>query len=143
MKELSTDAEWVAATRKQRENRSSGDMASLANKIGAKNPTHIHPGMLPDATPKGETDQYHWRQESDEVEITFKKDGLQKSDAKQVNVVFQRQKLKVVVKGETLLDAALFAATQADECTWTLSDGVLQVTLTKAEDVSWDRLLKE
>jgi len=143
LKELSTDAEWVAATRKQRENRSSGDMKSLADKMGMQNPAHVNPGTLADATPKGETDQYHWRQENDEVEITFKKEGLQKSDAKQVNVVFQRQKLKVVVKGETLLDATLFAATQADECTWTLSDGVIQVTLTKAEDISWDTLLKE
>lgn len=142
MKDCNADAAWMAMSRKQRANRSSGDMASLANKVGAKNPAHITPGMLADSAPTGETEQYKWRQTSDEVEVTFKKEGLQKGDVKLVKIAFGRQKLKVEVKGEVLLDSALAAPTHADESTWTLSDGVLQVTLAKAGEDTWPTLLK-
>jgi len=142
LSDCSTDALWVARTRKQRENRSSGDLASLAGQVGAKNPAHITPGMLADAEPKGETEQYRWQQTEEEVEVTFKKEGLQKGDKKLVKVAFARQRLKVEVKGEVLLDAALFAPTHPDESTWTLSDGVLQVNVAKAEGSSWATLVK-
>lgn len=143
MKDLNADAEWVQQTKNQRSNRSSGDLASLANTVGAKNPAHINPSTMQDyQVPKGETDQYSWKQGDDEVEVTFKKEGLQKGDKKEVKVTFGRQKLKVVVKGETLFDGELFAATNADEATWTLSDGILQVTMCKAENSTWSELLK-
>lgn len=142
LKDCRSEAPWVLATKKQRENRSSGDLASLAGKIGAKNPAHITPGMLEEAAPNGETDHYRWRQTEDEVEITFKKDELQKSEKKLVKVNFARQRLTVVVKGEALIDAELFGPTRPDECTWTLSDGVLQVNLAKANDDSWVKLVK-
>lgn len=143
LKDCSTDAAWVAQTRKQRENRSSGDMASLANQIGAKNPAHITPSMLDDAAPKGETEQYSWRQTAEDVEITFKKAGLVKGDKQFVKVTFARQKLKVQFKHEALFDSALCEPTNADESTWTLSDGVLQVTLAKADTASWHTLVKD
>lgn len=143
MKDCSTDAEWVAGCRKQRQNRSSSDMTSLAGQIGAKNPAHINPSTLQDAAPKGETEKYTWRQTDEEVEVTFKVQGLQKGDKKLVKVAFSRQKLKVEVKGEVLIDAALFSQTVADENTWTLSDGVLQVTLAKTDGDNWMDLLKE
>merc|ERR1712048_194601 len=133
LKDCSTDAMWVNVTKKQRENRSSGDLASFAGQIGAKNPAHITPSMLEDTVPKGETEQYRWRQTDDEVEITFKKEGLQKGDKKLVKVAFARQRLKVDCKGEVLFDAALGGLTQPDESTWTLSDGVLEVILSKVE----------
>jgi len=141
LEDCSTDALWVSQVKQQRANRSSSDMTSLAGKIGAKNPAHLMMGD--DAAPKGETEEYKWRQEDDEVEVTFKKEGLQKSDVKLVKVTFQRQRLKVDVKGEVLVDANLFGITTPDECTWTVSDGVLQVTLVKASSDRWDKLLKE
>jgi len=143
LKDCSTDASWVADVKKQRANRSSSDMTSMASKMGVNNPAHINPAMLQDAEAKGETEQYRWRQVDDEVEITFKKDGISKSDKSAVKVSFARQKLKVEVKGEVLLDGSLYSTTHADESTWTLSDGVLQVNLSKATDGSWPSLLKE
>lgn len=141
LKDCSTDAAWVLTTKKQRENRSVGDLSSLAGKIGAKNPAHITPDMLQEAAPTGETDQYKWCQKEDEVEVTFKKEGLLKGDKKLVKVVFKRQQLKVEAKGEVLIDSALFGPTNPDESTWTLSDGVLQVTLSKANEESWSTLV--
>jgi len=142
LKDVSADADWVASTKKQRENRSSSDMSSLANSIGMRsNAAHVNGNALEDAA-QGETAQYSWRQADDEVEVTFKKEGLQKGDKKAVKVSFHKQKLKVEAKGEVLIDDDLFAATTPDEATWTLSDGVLQVTLTKAEPTNWPRLLK-
>jgi len=143
MKDCNTDAPWVAATKKQRSNRSSSDMTNLASKIGANNPAHINPGMLADSAPKGETAEYSWKQNDEEVEVTFKKEGLQKGDKKLVKVSFSSKRLKVEVKGEVIIDSALEGATTPDENTWTLSDGVLQVTLSKAnEGESWNSLLK-
>merc|ERR1712039_1144734 len=104
---------------------------------------HITPSMLEEAAPKGETDEYTWRQTGDEVEITFKTEGLQKGDKKQVKVTFARQKLKVEAKGKVYIDAALCMPTQPDESTWTLSDSVLQVTLSKVENENWPKLLKD
>jgi len=135
------EAEWVNLCKKQRQNRSSGDLASLAGKVGARNPAHITPGMLEDSAPKGETDAYVWRQTDEEVEITFKRDDFL-GHKKLVKVVFSRSHLKATFKEETLIDADLNGTTHADECTWTLSDGVLQVTLAKAENLSWPKLLK-
>lgn len=141
--DCSTDAAWVSSTKAQRANRSVGDMQNLAGKLGANNPAHITPSMLEASAPTGETEQYKWTQASDEVEITFKREGIQKEDKKFVKVNFARQKLKVELKGELLIDASLFGATQPDESTWTLSDGVLQVTLSKAEETTWPKLTKD
>uniref|UniRef100_A0A7S1KZM6 CS domain-containing protein n=1 Tax=Alexandrium catenella TaxID=2925 RepID=A0A7S1KZM6_ALECA len=143
LKDCASDADWMALCRKQRENRSSGDLSSLAGQIGAKNPAHINSSMLQDAAPTGETEQYTWRQTDEEVEVTFKKEGLQKGDKKLVKVAFARQRLKVEVKGEILIDTALFSQTNTDENTWTLSDGVLQVSLAKTDSDNWMALAKE
>jgi len=141
LKDCSTDAEWVARTRKQREKRKVGDMEALASQIGAKNPARVIPDMMADA-PKGETDKYLWRQEGEDIEITFKKEGLGKADAKNVKVAFGRQHLKVEAKGEVLIDSPLCGITVPDEGTWTLSDGVLEVHLAKQSEEVWDTLVK-
>lgn len=140
--DCNSDAAWIETTKKQRSNRSSSDMSSMASKMGVNNPAHINPGMLGDTEAKGETEQYKWNQAEDEVEITFKKDGISKADKGAVKVAFSRQKLKVEFKGEVLLEGGLYGTTQVDECTWTLSDGVLQVNLSKAGEGSWPTLLK-
>lgn len=142
LKDCSSEAAWVLTTKKQRENRSVGDLSSLAGKIGVNSPAHITPGMLQDVAPTGENDKYKWRQAEDEVEVTFKTEGLTSADKKLVKVVFARQHLKVEAKGDVLIDSDLYGPTHADESTWTLSDGVLQVTLSKAGEESWPSLLK-
>ncbi|CAK0826709.1 unnamed protein product [Prorocentrum cordatum] len=63
--DCSTDADWVQLCRKQRANRSSGDMASLASKVGANNPAQITPAMMDQSAPSGDTDKYTWRQTED------------------------------------------------------------------------------
>jgi len=142
LKDCSGDAHWVQLCKRQRQNRSSGDMASLASKVGANNPAHITPAMMDQSAPSGDTDKYAWRQTEEEVEVTFKKEGLQKGDKKVVKVVFARERLKVEAKGDVLIDSKLHAPTNVDECTWTLSDGELQVTLAKAEPTSWTELTR-
>lgn len=142
LKDCSTDAEWIHTTKLQRANRKSGDLQSMANSIGVNNPARIDPSMLADAAPKGETADYSWKQSEDEVEVTFKKEGLQKGDKKYVKVAFGRKRLRVEVKEEVIIDSTLAGNTTADECTWTLSDGVLQVTLAKADEGSWPELLE-
>merc|ERR1719229_1408882 len=139
--DLSTDAAWVKETQKQRSNKSSSDISSLANTMGMKNAHHVNSAMLQDESAKGETDQYAWRQAGEEVEVTFKTGGLQKGDKKLVKANFSRQRLKVEIKGEVFVDAQLYAPTQPDEATWTLSDGILQVTLVKADAENWPTFL--
>lgn len=144
LKDCSTDAAWVAVTKKQRSKRSSpGDMASFASKVGAKNPVSVNTAAMDVDAPYGECEKYSWRQTSDDVEITFKTTTLQKSDGKLVQVNFSKQKLKVSVKAEVLLDATLWGQTVPDDCTWTLSDGVVQVTLAKASATNWSALEQE
>lgn len=142
LSDCSTDAEWAGMTRKQRSNRSSGDLKSFADKIGVNNPANINPSTMQDSTPTGETETYKWRQTEEEVEVTFKQEGLVKGDKKAVKVVFARQRLKVEVKGQVLIDGTLAEFTQPDESSWTLSDGVLQVNLAKVGEASWASLLK-
>lgn len=144
LKECNTDAEWIAVVKKQRSKRSSSDMTSMASKFGMNNAAHINPSTMgEDQAPKGETDQFHWKQVEDEVELTFKASGLMKGDKKLVKVKFQKQHLFVEVKGEVLLDADLHGPTHPDESTWTLSDGVLQVMVAKANDEKWPQVTKD
>jgi len=142
LKDCSTDADWIQQTKLQRANRKSGDLQNLANSIGANNPAQINPSMMAES-PKGETADYSWKQSEDEVEVTFKQEGLQKGDKKYVKVAFGRKRLKVSVKDQVIIDSPLAGNTTEDECTWTLSDGILQVTLVKEDGDTWSELLAE
>jgi len=141
MKDCSTDATWVKKCKEQRSKRSSGDMKALADKMGVNNAAKIMPDQTAESAPTGETEQYAWKQVSDEVEITFKKEGLMKGEKKLVKVDFKKNHLRVEAKGEVLIDADLYGPTHPDESTWTLSDGVLQVMLAKAGEESWNTLV--
>jgi hypothetical protein len=141
--ECSSEAPWVAKAKKQRSNRSSGDMKAMADKLGVNNPTQVNASQLQDPAPTGDTEKYSWKQVDDEVEVTFKKEGLLKGDKKLVKVAFSKKHLLVTAKGEVLIDADLFGPTHPDESTWTLSDGVLQVMLGKGSDESWTQLTKD
>lgn len=167
--DCSSDAPWVALTQKQRSGKKASDVHSLGSSLGklggggagvggGGGPQVVAPGMFGaggggDEDGPVETESYSWRQTGDEVEITFKSppegepEGngrvvLRKEDKKLVKVSFSRGAIKVVAKGETLLDAPLCQPCQPDECTWTLSDGVLQLTVAKASDGQWKSLLK-
>eukprot|EP00746_Dinoflagellata_sp_MGD_P144531 gnl/MRDRNA2_/MRDRNA2_77247_c0_seq1.p1 gnl/MRDRNA2_/MRDRNA2_77247_c0~~gnl/MRDRNA2_/MRDRNA2_77247_c0_seq1.p1 ORF type:complete len:365 (+),score=74.13 gnl/MRDRNA2_/MRDRNA2_77247_c0_seq1:74-1168(+) len=94
--------------------------------------------------PSGETDTYTWTQTNGDVEITFNKTGLLRSEKKLVNVKFHRTMIKVDVKSDILLHAALSHAIDVDSSTWTISDGMLQVSLAKAKEREmWIFLLRE
>lgn len=140
--DCNSDAPWVAQVKNLRANRSVGDVQALGAKMGVQNAAQINPSTIADATPSGDAEHYTWRQTEDEVEVTFKKEGLTKDDKKAVKVVFGRQKLKVEVKGDVLLDTALNMPTTCDESTWTLMDGILQVNLAKADSETWPDLIK-
>ncbi|CAE7247263.1 Tnni3k [Symbiodinium pilosum] len=143
LKDCSTDADWIQQTKLQRANRKSGDLKSLADSVGVDNPAQINLQTMMGEAPQGETADYSWKQSEDEVEVTFKKDGLQKGDKKYVKVCFGRKRLKVSVKDQVIIDSSLAGNTTTDECTWTLSDGILQVTLAKADADTWPQLLGE
>jgi len=140
--DMHMDAEWITMTKKQRSKASAGSLQQMAHQFGANNPANINPSNMVQDDPKGETNQYTWRQQGDEVEVTFKKEGLKKGDKHLVKAIFTRTKVKVVVGGEVLLAGEMFGTMDADACVWTLSDGVLQVTLTKEDEASWPTLLK-
>lgn len=141
--DCSSDASWVTAVRRQRANRSSGDMKSLADKIGMNNPAQISGSAQQGEAASGDHENYRWKQVGDEVEITLKSEGLAAGDKTQVKVNFTRKHLKVEVRGEILIDHDLYAATHPDEALWTLTDGELQVMLSKVDEDEWPSLLAE
>jgi hypothetical protein len=52
--------------------------------------------------------------------------------SKMLDVVFQRQSIKVAMKGgSTIFSGTLSAAVQPDECFWTLEKGSVEITLHK------------
>lgn len=79
----------------------------------------------------GEGEGYVWSQTKDDVEISVPlPDGVR---GKQCKVTFGPRRLHVAVPG---LDAPmafdpLYAKVRADDCTWTVSDGMLVVTMEK------------
>jgi hypothetical protein len=83
-----------------------------------------------------------WEQSISDVTVTVPlPPGVQK---RSLSVGFRRQGLSVSLTGGVIIaDAALGGRIQTDECTWTLSDGAVCVTLEKAENKVWDYLLNE
>lgn len=82
-------------------------------------------------------------QDMEDLEIIFKRGFLKKGERRECSIKFGKQKVKIVVKGETLIDTELFAPIRPEDCTWTLSDGELTVTLAKVEPKEWTSLQKE
>merc|ERR1719498_1516840 len=115
-------------------------MASMANQFGMRNPASIMGGGAEEAA-SGDTETYAWKQVGDDIEITFKRTDLSKADKASVKVNFARQHLKAVVKGDVLIDAELAGQIVPDDSTWTLSDGVLQLTMEKANSGPWPKLV--
>lgn len=131
--DCSPDAHWVRHTKEQQEKKRQRNAEREKEKLQVK----------PEAI-SGETNSYTWKQTDDEIEITFKREGLQKSDAKLVKVEFSPTRIKVDVKGEILMDGSLRHTIDSSGSAWTISDGILQVTLTKAKvDETWMELFNK
>jgi len=88
----------------------------------------------------GETDEYTWSQNDDEVEMRFSiDDGVKAKDCK---VDFKMKSLRVTVLGNVLLDAVLGGDVDPEDSTFTIEDGnkggrELCVTLGKKETYTW------
>ena len=79
----------------------------------------------------------------DELELCFRNPALAGIGACAVKVNFARERLRVWFQGNIVLVAPLRAPVQADECTWTLGDGILQLTLLKAKAGTWCHLTRD
>lgn len=71
-------------------------------------------------------------QDEDDVEVTFKYGFLKKEDSRDVKIEFGKQRLKITLRGDKIIDTDLFGEVMPKDCMWTLSDGVLVVTLSKS-----------
>eukprot|EP00929_Paragymnodinium_shiwhaense_P049640 TRINITY_DN25023_c0_g1_i1.p1 TRINITY_DN25023_c0_g1~~TRINITY_DN25023_c0_g1_i1.p1 ORF type:complete len:375 (+),score=93.65 TRINITY_DN25023_c0_g1_i1:38-1126(+) len=89
----------------------------------------------------GSLEEYNWKQDGDEVEVAVKvPDNAAKSEVK---VVFQAKSLKVVHKGETVVEGALSGTCVPDGSTWTLSKGRIVISLEKASPQAWPAVFVE
>jgi hypothetical protein len=80
-----------------------------------------------------------WTQKDDEVELKFS--VAKGTKAKYCKMVFERQRIKVTVAGQVLLQGGTFDPVLADESTYTLEDEgegrAMVVTLVKTEKRTW------
>uniref|UniRef100_A0A7S3AR43 CS domain-containing protein n=1 Tax=Haptolina ericina TaxID=156174 RepID=A0A7S3AR43_9EUKA len=92
-----------------------------------------------------EDGKYKWEQTSKygESEVIVRFPLAAPATKRDVKVVFKAKELKVVVKGEELLNGKTFASTHPDDSTWCLVENgsELQVLLALAEDSKWNTLL--
>ncbi|KAF8055664.1 BOB1 [Scenedesmus sp. PABB004] len=80
--------------------------------------------------------RYSWTQTLGEVAVCVPVGREVK--AKQLHVDMRRQALRVGVRGQPpILDGALAEGIKPDDCMWNLADGVVELTLTKAEGMHW------
>lgn len=80
---------------------------------------------------------YSWTQQEDAVEITIP--VAKGTKAKAVKVGFGTAKLTVVVAGEEIIAGKLAGPVDVDECTWTVADNVLEITLAKVDNDKYQR----
>lgn len=138
MKDCSSDAQWMEQCRQQRKKANSAqslkDLQDTMN-LDPNNMLKIEPNKKP---PGGETEEYHWSDKGEEVEVKIKREAVKKTDVK---VTFKEQQLKVQVASEVLLDVKLFARIECSDSTWTIMDGGLEITLIKATEVVWTSIV--
>ncbi|KAF7458112.1 nuclear movement family protein [Cryptosporidium felis] len=84
----------------------------------------------------GKTDKYLWTQTLSTVEVLVNTaSGLKSKDC---NINIGTGKLKVVVRGETVIDGELHSKVKPDDCLWSIIDGkTIQVILEKQDGMSW------
>lgn len=159
LSECSSDAPWIQLSNHQRKNAAS---AASQNKLSdlqaqlANNPQLAMNGM-PSAmggqlergnaanVSIGDEEHYSWRDTNEEeMEVTFKYDGaFAKKDVKVTFPVNQTKPLVVSIAGKELLKDELFHGVESDECTWSIVDKTLVVTLMKKQEGKWRSLLKK
>eukprot|EP00747_Dinoflagellata_sp_TGD_P182619 gnl/TRDRNA2_/TRDRNA2_36936_c0_seq1.p1 gnl/TRDRNA2_/TRDRNA2_36936_c0~~gnl/TRDRNA2_/TRDRNA2_36936_c0_seq1.p1 ORF type:complete len:715 (-),score=203.57 gnl/TRDRNA2_/TRDRNA2_36936_c0_seq1:51-2159(-) len=81
-----------------------------------------------------------WQQQDNLVTIEIRGPFLQESEQRLVDANFASQSVKVEYGGMELLDLELFAEVVSGDCSWSLEDGVIKVTLPKRDPASWPRL---
>lgn len=93
----------------QTENFKDIDMTKLLNTTGDKDYLH------------GVTDKYKWSQNEREIEMTVDvPDGCDSKPLtkKDVSCIIKTDKLRVVIRGDVILDGAFYATVDPDECNW-------------------------
>ena len=96
---------------------------------------------------EGKGDGYTWSQNDEEVELRFP--VSEGTKAKYVKVNFGRDKLKVVLSGQTLLSGALGGTIDVDDSTFTIEDASsgsgkeLCITLGKKEENTWPFVIRD
>ncbi len=78
---------------------------------------------------------YEWSQTLKEVTLTLAlPEGCNKRG---VAVTFKPEHLKVVLKGNTVVDGALHKRIKVEDSTWYLEDGKLRIDLAKGKGDEW------
>jgi HSP20 family molecular chaperone IbpA len=147
MSDVSSSAQWVKKSAAQMASKlGSGprSLSGLADQFFAKQPGgSLAPTIVPpedQPSLKGETESYKWYQTDDEVDITIRVPDCK--NKKEISVSFKPRHVKATVLGTVFLDAELADSIVVDESTWTFSDDLLQITLSKKNtDKMWKSLL--
>ncbi|KAJ1610402.1 NudC-like protein [Cryptosporidium canis] len=84
----------------------------------------------------GSTEKYTWTQTLGAVEMLISTlPGLKSKDC---NINIGTSKLKVVVRGEVIIDGEFSSKVRPDECLWSIVDGkTIQIVLEKQEQINW------
>eukprot|EP00928_Gymnodinium_smaydae_P017960 TRINITY_DN16846_c0_g3_i1.p1 TRINITY_DN16846_c0_g3~~TRINITY_DN16846_c0_g3_i1.p1 ORF type:complete len:342 (-),score=70.51 TRINITY_DN16846_c0_g3_i1:201-1226(-) len=86
----------------------------------------------------GEEGKYKWKQDGEELEVAV--DVPATATKAEIKVVFQPRALKVLHRGETLIEGPLAGMCCPEGSTWTLGKGRVVVSLEKANQKPWPAL---
>lgn len=142
MKDCSSEAKWLLQTREQRKNASSPEAAHSLQGLQqtVQNSDEAKPAPQSYKVAKGETEAYSWEDKGEEVEIIVKGKDFKKSDVK---ITFKTKHLTVKIGSEVVFDEELYGNVSCEDCTWTLVDGGIDVTLLKRSALVWNSLMAE
>jgi len=137
MSDVSSSAEWVKRTATQMSKKLNSGPRSLsgladqffAKQAGGANVPTLAATEEEEPSLNGETESYKWYQTEDEVDITIS--AIDVTSKKDIAVTFKPRQVIVKVSGSVIVDAELMDPIVVDESTWTFSDKLLQVTLSK------------
>lgn len=88
------------------------------------------------------TDGYSWSETEDSIEIIYQPHSDQSISAQDIKITFHSKSIQVKHKdGTILLSLSLYRGIVADESTWTIHDGDIEMTLEKADFGIWGNLL--
>lgn len=133
VEETSSSADWLRRAATENYDYSLG-MRQIHDAIEAKGGAVIGRGKDDGEERTSSDGAYRWSQTDQDVEISVPVPEDTKS--KEVKVKFLPRQLVVTVR-DTTLDLTLFAPVRPDECNWTLSKGVLSITMEKVSEGRW------